>query len=272
MAKIYAIANAKGGVGKTTTAINFGAALSLAGQRVLLIDNDPQRANMTLALGYESQDLRYTVSNLLCAILDDPEELPECVKKAILSRNDFDLIPANKRLSGIATRLVIEQNSLVQSHDFVHPALVMRALVQAVKDDYDSIIIDCGPRLDMLMTAALAATDQVIIPVQVHYLAAEGISDILETIQFVREHYNPSLQVGGILLTMYQARTNSCRDIQGLVYELYGPGYHVFQEPIGLSIKVAEPPAFGESLLSLNPKHSAALAYRAMAAEVLASA
>lgn len=269
MAIVYAVANAKGGVGKTTTAINFGAALAETGQRVLLIDNDPQKANMTLALGHLAQDLRCTLSNLLFAALDCPEDLPGYIERALLHSDALDLIPANKRLSGVATRLSIEQNSAVGGDS---PVFVLRKITEALDGRYDSIIIDCGPKLDMLMTTALTAADQVIIPVQAHYLAEEGISDILETVRFVRERYHPELKVAGILLTMYQSQTNLCRSVQELVREQYGADCHIFKEPIAWSVKVAEHPAYGESLLHLNPKHPAALAYTAMAAEVLTSA
>ena len=267
MAIVYAVANAKGGVGKTTTAINLGAALAAAGKQVLLIDNDPQKANMTLALDM-AHDLRYTLSNLIFAALDCPEDLPDYIDRAILHGKELDLIPANKRLSGVATRLAIEQNA-ASAEGSDGPEHALRTITDALGARYDIIIIDCGPKLDTLMTAALTAADQVIIPVQAHYLAEEGISDIMETVRFVQGRYNPSLKVAGILLTMYQSQTNLCRSVQELVKEQYGETCHIFKQPIALSVKVAEHPAYGDSLVHLNPKHPAALAYTAMAAEVL---
>lgn len=266
MAIVYAVANAKGGVGKTTTAINLGAALAAAGKHVLLIDNDPQKANLTLALDM-AHDLRHTLSNLIFAALDCPEDLPDYIDRAILHVNGLDLIPANKRLSGVATRLAIEEN--VISTDGGSPEQVLRRITDTLNPRYDFIIIDCGPKLDTLMTATLTAADRVIIPVQAHYLAEEGISDILETVRYVQRRFNPSLKVAGILLTMYQSQTNLCRSVQELVKEQYGESCHIFKQPIALSVKVAEHPAYGDSLVHLNPKHPAALAYTAMAAEVL---
>lgn len=270
MAIVYAVANAKGGVGKTTTAINLGAALAAAGKHVLLIDNDPQKANLTLAMN-QANELRYTLSNLIFAALDCPEDLPDYIDWAILHVNEMDLIPANKRLSGVATRLAIE-GSAAPADGAGAPERALRAITDALSARYDFIIIDCGPKLDTLMTAALTAADHVIIPVQAHYLAEEGISDIMETVRFVQGRYNPALKVSGILLTMYQAQTNLCRSVQELVKEQYGETCRIFKQPIALSVKVAEHPAYGESLIHLDPKHPAALAYTAMAAEVLASA
>lgn len=184
----------------------------------------------------------------------------------------MDLIPANKRLSGVATRLSIEQASTGETGGEDCPAYALRRITEALHHQYDSIIIDCGPKLDMLMTVALTAADQVIVPVQAHYLAEEGISDILETVRFVRERYNPNLKVAGILLTMYQSRTNLCRSVQELIHERYGSDCRIFKEPVAWSVKVAEHPAYGESLIQIDAKHPAAMAYISMASEVLASA
>ena len=269
MCQVFAVCNAKGGVGKTTTSFNLGAALSRRGHRVLLVDNDPQKANLTLALGHNAQGLRCTLSNLYCSVLDNPEELPDYIGRAVIHGAEADLIPANKRLAGIATRLSIEQSSLVDGGD-VRSELVLRTITGQLRALYDEIIIDCGPKLDMLMTNALAAADRVIIPVQAHYLSEEGISDIFETVRFVREHHNPGLSVAGILLTMYQSQTKLCRGVQAQVRESYGAECHIFSQPVSWSIKVAEHPVYGESMFCLDAKHPAALAYAALAEEVLA--
>lgn len=267
---IYAVANAKGGVGKTTTTLNFGAALSKAGRRVLLIDFDPQKAGLTMAMGYSPQDLHCTTTNLMSAALDCPDALPLYLDRAIMSQKDPNVLSSDKKLAGIATRLAIEK-SMTMNGDTC-PEHTLRIVTDLLRDRYDDIIIDCGPKLDMLMTCALSAADQVIIPVQAHYLSEEGISDVLETIRYVQQHFNPALSIAGILLTMYHAQTKLCRGVKEQVDELYGSACRVFAEPIAWSIRVAEHPAYGESLLDYDPSNPAAKAYVAMAAEVMKSA
>ncbi|WP_409969927.1 ParA family protein [Bengtsoniella intestinalis] len=267
-AQIIAICNAKGGVGKTTTSINLGAGLAELGYRVLLIDNDPQKANLTMALGHTGSSLRYTMANLLFTALDYPEELPDYIQKTLLHTEKMDLLPANKKLTGICTRLSVEQAGGVTEDGDTRPEFALRTVIDAVSDKYDYIIIDSGPKLDMLMTNALAAATQVIVPVQAHYLAMEGLTDILETVTFIRQRYNPELTIGGILLTMYQSQTNLCRSVEQQISEQYGADVHLFHTPIGASIKVAENPLFGASLFSAFPTHSTTLAYAEMAKEV----
>lgn len=265
--KILTAPNAKGGVGKTTTSINLGAGLSQLGKRVLLVDFDPQKANMTTALGLDNGGLRYTIANLLSAALDYPEDIPEIFDKTVRRVEGMDLLPANKKLTGLCTRLSVEQ-TVPMDGDGIRPEFALHTVLQAVTDQYDSIIIDCGPKLDLLMTNALVAAQQAIIPVQAHYLAMEGLSDILETIKVVRQRYNPNLTVGGILLTMYQSQTNLCKNVHQQIAEQYGADIHLFENPIASSIKIAENPAFGCSLFSLIPNHPATLAYASMAKEV----
>ncbi len=265
---IIAICNAKGGVGKTTTSINLGAGLSQLGHRVLLIDNDPQKANMTMALGHNGSTLRYTVGNLLFAALDCPEELPNYIEKTMLHVEGMDLLPANKKLTGVCTRLSVEQTGTMVDEDSTRPEFALRTVIDAVRDKYDYIIIDSGPKLDMLMTNALVAATQVIVPVQAHYLAMEGLTDILETVKVIRQRYNPELTIGGILLTMYQSQTNLCRSVEQQISDQYGADIHLFHTPIASSIKVAENPVFGASLFSSLPTHNTTLAYAEMAKEV----
>ncbi len=264
--QIICCCNAKGGTGKTTTSINLGAGLSQLGRRVLLVDFDPQKANMTTALGLDNGSLRYTIANLLSAALDCPEDIPEMFDKTVRRVEGMDLLPANKKLTGLCTRLSVEQTTAFGSETRAEFAL--HTVLQSLENQYDYIIIDCGPKLDLLMTNALVASEQAIIPVQAHYLAMEGLSDILETIKMVRQRYNPDLTVGGILLTMYQSQTNLCKNVHQQIAEHYGADIHLFENPIASSIKIAENPAFGGSLFSLIPNHPATLAYASMAKEV----
>ena len=272
MAITFAVANAKGGVGKTTTTFNLGVALVLEGHRVLLIDNDPQKANLTLALGQSSQNLRNTLSTLYCTALDSPDELSGYAARAIIHGEEVDLLPANKKLSGIATRLSIEKGVHHIGDDSIDPELVLRAIVRTISENYDYVLIDCGPKLDMLMTNALAAADQVIIPVQAHYFSFEGVTDVMETVRYIRKEYNPDLTLSGLLLTMYQGRTNLCPQVKEAVKEQFGAEFRVFSEPVDYSIKVAEHPAYGESMFRVKPNHPATRAYAAMAKEVLMDA
>lgn len=268
---VIAICNAKGGVGKTTTAINLSAALARHGERVLLIDNNPQQGSATCALGQVPDRLNYTLSNLLNTALDAPENLADYLGKCIIPTSEFDLIPANKRLSGVGTRLAVSKatGSLLEGND-LSSDYALKTVVNLFRDQYTYIIIDTGPSLDALLTVSLVAADQVIIPVQAHYLAQEGIKDILQTIRYIQNQFNPSLNVCGILLTMYQVRTNLSQDIQAEVREVYGEKYTVFPEPIAYSIRVAEQALFGKSIFQTEPHNPAALAYDSLAREVLA--
>ncbi|WP_409967730.1 ParA family protein [Bengtsoniella intestinalis] len=265
---VIAICNAKGGTAKSTSSINLGAGLGKLGFRVALIDNDPQKANMTMALGQTGSNLRYTMATLLSTALDCPEELPDYIAKTILHVENMDLLPANKKLTGICTRLSVEQTAPSFDLDGIRPEFALRTIIDTIRDQYDYIIIDCGPKLDMLMTNAMVGADQVIIPVQAHYLAMEGLTDILETVKVIQQRYNPNLTIGGILLTMYQSQTNLCRTVSAQIADQYGREIRLFASPIVASIKVAENPVFGGSLFQLFPNHPATKGYADMAQEV----
>ena len=269
--KTISITNQKGGVGKTATALNLGAALSVAGKKVLLIDNDPQ-GNLTAALGYTPAEQKRTLANLLLAAIDYPEDLEIHLERSILhTRNGLFLIPANRRLADAAARLQvmqISQYNAVGDADQVCEK-VMDSLMSFLRDAYDYIIIDCGLKHELLTVNALAASDYCIIPVQSHFLASEGVPDVLDMVRSVKKKFNPRLEVAGILLTMYQARPQLCRSVRESVVDLYGGSYHVFERPIEYSIKVAECPAAGQSIFEYAPKNAAAESYRSLAREVL---
>ena len=271
MGKIVAITNFKGGVGKTATALNLGAALSDAEKKVLLIDNDPQ-GNLTAALGYTPAEQKRTLANLLLAAIDYPEDLEIHLERGIFhTGNGLYLIPANRRLADAAARLQVMQisqyNALGDAGRVCEK--VMDSIMPFLRDAYDYIIIDCGLKHELLTVNALAASDYCIIPVQSHFLASEGVPDVLDLVRSVKEKFNPRLEVAGILLTMYQTRPQLCRSVRESVVDIYGGSYHVFERPIEYSIKVAECPATGQSIFEYAPKNAAAESYRSLAREVL---
>ena len=271
MGKIVAITNFKGGVGKTATALNLGAALSDAEKKVLLIDNDPQ-GNLTAALGYTPAEQKRTLANFLLAAIDYPEDLEIHLERGILhTGSGLSLIPANRRLADAAARLQVMQLSQYNAVGDTERSCekVMDSLMPFLRDAYDYIIIDCGLKHELLTVNALAASDYCIIPVQSHFLASEGVPDVLDLVRSVKEKFNPRLEVAGILLTMYQTRPQLCRSVRESVVDIYGGSYHVFERPIEYSIKVAECPATGQSIFEYAPKNAAAESYRSLAREVL---
>lgn len=271
MGIIYSVSNFKGGCGKTSTALNLGAALAAAGKSVALIDNDVQ-SNLTASLGYTPAEQPRTLANLLMSAIDYPEDLDFHLRKTIIHTDTgIDLIPANRRLSDAAARLQVMQLSQYNAVGDSDRAseCVMSELLEHLRPCYDYIIIDCGLKHELLTVNALAASDFCIVPVQAHFLASEGIPEVLELVRSVRERFNPRLQVAGILLTMYQSRPQLCRSVRESVGEIYGETFHVFERPIEYSIKVAECPAAGQSIFDYAPKNAAAESYRSLAEEVL---
>ena len=257
MNTIISITNQKGGVGKTTTALNLASALADENKRVLLIDNDPQ-GNLTASMGYTPAEQKYTLANLLLAAIDYPEDLELHLPRCILHADGKpDLIPANRRLSDAAARLQVMQISQY------------KAVNESERDVYDYIIIDCGLKQELLTVNALSASDYCIIPVQSHFLASEGIPDVLDMVRSVQKHFNRDLKIAGILLTMYQSRPQLCKSVQQSVREVYGDDLHVFDRPIEYTIRIAECPMAGMSILDYEPGNPAAESYRNLASEVL---
>lgn len=266
-----AVTNQKGGVGKTTTVLNLGAALNAAGKKTLLIDNDPQ-GNLTAALSYTPAEQKRTLANLFLAAIDYPEELEMYMQRCVLRLdNGLDLIPANRRLADAAARLQVMQLSQYNGTGGVdqYSEKVMDSILKYLRSSYDYILIDCGLKHELLTVNALSASDYCIIPVQSHFLASEGIPDVLEMVRAVQQKFNSKLQIAGILLTMYQSRPQLCRSVRESVGAVYGDDFHVFERPIEYSIKVAECPAAGKSIFDYAPSNAAADSYRSLALEVL---
>ena len=262
----------KGGTGKTTSTYNIGAALAQAGKRVLLVDND-QQGSLTLAMGYEPQVLSMTLANLMFQAIDMPEQLDAAICQATLQKTEnLHLIPANNKLAGTLSRLVSMQNTRAMfplDDGSIAPERVLSAIVEQVKGQYDYILIDCSPHLDLQMLNALAASDRVIIPTQAHFLDTAGLNDTIEIIRKVQQSLNPNLRQVDILLTMFMQRTVLNQISRQNVMERYGEQMHIFTEPIDYSIKVAEHPAVGKSLLEYAPRNAAAQSYQAVAEEVM---
>ncbi len=255
--KIIALANQKGGVGKSTTAINLGVGLAKSGKKVLLIDADSQ-GNLTTMLGIRQPDeLSATLAtNLEKVMLDKPLTWAEGI---LHCEEGVDLLPSNIELSATEVNLV---NTMSRE-------TVLKTYLKEISGGYDYILVDCMPSLGMLTLNALTAADSVIIPVQSHYLSAKGLEHLLKTIKKVQRQLNPKLRIEGILLTMTQDRTNFSKEIGGLLRETYGGSIHIFRSEIPFSIKGAEMSACGKSIFSFEPKGKIAAAYENFTKEVI---
>ena len=255
-AKIIAISNQKGGVGKSTTAASLGIGLALQGKRVLLIDNDPQ-GSLTASLGYQQPDkLPVTLATIMGKIIADDCISPD---EGILYHDEgVDLLPANIELSGLELSLV---NTMSRE-------TILREYINTVRGLYDFIIIDCMPSLGMLTINALAAADSVIIPVQAQYLSIKGLEQLLRTIFKVRKQINPGLMIDGILLTMVDNRTNYAREISQILREQYGSQLRIFENEIPRSVRAEETSAEGKSIYLYDPRGKVAAAYSAFVREV----
>lgn len=250
MGRIIAIANQKGGVGKTTTAINLSACLAESGKKVLTIDTDPQ-GNTTSGLGVDKDELENTVYELM---------LDECTIKESLVKTEFenlDLIPSNVNLAGAEIELL----------GINEKEYILKNAVDYIKDDYDFVIIDCPPSLNMLTVNALTTANTVLVPIQCEYYALEGLSQLIHTINLVKERLNPDLDIEGVVFTMYDSRTNlSMQVVENVKSNL---SQKVFQTLIPRNIRLAEAPSYGMPINAYDPKSAGAEAYMQLAEEVI---
>ena len=258
MAKILAFANQKGGVGKTTSCVNLCAALTQRGQRVLLVDCDPQ-GSMTVALGLKPERLEYDINKIMEAVIggeDFDRYVPIKIKEKFAG--SVDLMPASLDLAGLEVRLVNEMSR----------ERVLKAYIDTMRPHYDHILIDCNPSLGMLTFNALCAADSVIIPAQPEFLAAKGLEMLLKTINKVKRVLNADLTVDGILLTMVDQRTIYTREVTDLIKRAYGGSVRVFDTCIPRSVRAAEATANGVSVFEHDPRGKVSEAYNNLAKEV----
>jgi chromosome partitioning protein len=251
--RVIAIANQKGGVGKTTTAVNLGAALAVEGFRVLVIDLDPQ-GNATTGLGINPRDVTHSIYDVILG--DTP--LEDCIEPA--SVKDLFVAPATIDLAGAEIELVPQ----------ISRELKLKRAIDGIKDQYDIIMIDCPPSLGLLTVNGLAAADDVIVPIQCEYYALEGLGQLLRNVALVQNAINPTLDVRGIVLTMYDARTKLADQVVTEVRQYFGS--KVYKTVVPRTVRLSEAPSFGQPIIVFDSTSRGATAYRDLAKEVSSGA
>ena len=250
MAKIFAIANQKGGVGKTTTCVNLSASLAATRKKVLLVDLDPQ-GNATMGSGVDKYTLEHSIYDVLV------DSVPVSSVRVATPESGFDVLPANGDLT--AAEVVLLESG--------HKERRLAEALSQVQADYDFMLIDCPPSLNMLTLTGLVAADSVLIPMQCEYYALEGLSALMDTVQRVADTVNPSLEVEGLLRTMYDPRNSLTNDVSAQLQEYFGD--RVYRTVIPRNVRLAEAPSFGLPAMQYDPKSRGAKAYLALAGEII---
>ena len=250
MGKVIGIINQKGGVGKTTTAVNLASCLALSGHKTLLIDSDSQ-GNTTTGLGFEKEKLQ----NTLYEVLINGEEPSSAVVKTKIKK--LHLLPAKTSLAGAEIELV----------GMTDREYIMKKAVSSIRDNYEYIIIDCPPSLGLMTLNSLVASDSILVPIQAEFYALEGVVQLMKTIKSVQKKMNPSIYLEGVLLTMFDGRTNLSLQVAEEVKKYFGE--KVFRTMIPRSVKISESPSFGEPVVTYDPKSKGAEAYNKLCREVV---
>lgn len=251
MGRVISVANQKGGVGKTTSTVSLAAALAVHGKKVLIIDSDPQ-GNATSGLGVQKGELEQDVYDVLV------NQVPMADVIVPTTRENLMIAPSTIQLAGAEIELTSQTRREQR----------LKEAVKKIKDDYDYIFIDCPPSLGHLTMNAFTASDTVLIPVQCEYYALEGLSQLMNTITMVRKHFNPQLKIEGVLLTMYDARTNLGNEVKDDVIKYFRE--KVYKTIIPRNVRLSEAPSYGQAIVDYDPRSRGAEVYMELAKEVLA--